>query len=72
MIGFETIGNANITFFDNSVPVLTTDPWLDGNPYFGSWVHKYSIPKEQKNNIIKSINLSANIVPNALSKGIDS
>ncbi len=54
MIGFETIGNANATFFDNSKPVLTTDPWLDGKPYFGSWIHKYSIPQEQKENIINS------------------
>lgn len=22
-----------------------------GNPYFGSWGHKYQIPKEQVNNI---------------------
>ena len=54
MIGFETIGNANVTFFDGSKPILTTDPWLDGNPYFGSWIHKYSIPKEQKENITNS------------------
>lgn len=54
MIGFETIGNATITFFDNSKPVLATDPWIDGSPYFGSWLHRYNIPKEQKNNIINS------------------
>ena len=54
MIGFETIGNATITFFDNSKPVLSSDPWIDGNPYFGSWGHKYNIPNEQKNNIINS------------------
>ena len=50
MIGFETIGNATITVFDNS-PVLTTDPWIFGNPYFGSWGHKYKIPKDQLINI---------------------
>jgi len=54
MIGFETIGNATATFFDNSKPVLSTDPWIDGSPYFGSWSHKYNIPYEQKNNIINS------------------
>ena len=53
MIGFETIGNATITIFDD-VPVLTTDPWVYGNPYFGSWGHKYEIPKEQLENIKKS------------------
>ncbi len=54
MIGFETIGNANATFFDNSKPVLTTDPWVDGKPYFGSWMHRYSIPKQQRENILNS------------------
>ena len=53
MIGFETIGNATVTIFDNE-PVLTTDPWVFGNPYFGSWGHKYKIPKEQLENIQKS------------------
>ena len=53
MIGFETIGNATITIFDD-VPVLTTDPWVYGNPYFGSWGHKYEIQKEQLENIKKS------------------
>ena len=53
MIGFETIGNATLTVFDDE-PVLTTDPWVYGNPYFGSWGHKYQIPIEQLNNIKKS------------------
>jgi len=53
MIGFETIGNATATFFDDN-PVLSTDPWIIGNPYFGSWAHKYIIPKTQLNNIINS------------------
>jgi len=53
MIGFETIGNATITVFDD-VPVLTTDPWINGNPYFGSWSHHYEIPKNQLENILKS------------------
>ena len=53
MIGFETIGNATITVFDNE-PILTTDPWVFGNPYFGSWGHKYQIPKEQLENIQNS------------------
>ena len=53
MIGFETIGNATVTIFDDQ-PVLTTDPWIYGNPYFGSWGHKYKIPKEQLENIKNS------------------
>ena len=53
MIGFETIGNATITVFDD-IPVLTTDPWIKGNPYFGSWSHTYEIPKNQLENILKS------------------
>ena len=54
MSGFDTIGNATITVFDDSKPVLSTDPWLFGNPYFGSWGHKYEIPREQRDNIEKS------------------
>ena len=53
MIGFETIGNATLTVFDD-VPVLTTDPWLEGKPYFGSWTHSYNIPKQQRTNILNS------------------
>tara|TARA_B100001057_G_scaffold335642_1_gene336366 strand:- start:1447 stop:2784 length:1338 start_codon:yes stop_codon:yes gene_type:complete len=53
MIGFETIGNATVTVLDDE-PVLTTDPWINGNPYFGSWTHAYDIPKEQLNNILSS------------------
>ena len=46
MLGFETMRNATITIFDNS-PALTSDPWINGNPYFGSWSHPYEIPKKQ-------------------------
>lgn len=53
MIGFETIGNATLTVFDDK-PILTTDPWIKGKPYFGSWRHKYQIPKNQLNNILNS------------------
>ena len=53
MIGFETIGNATVTVFDDE-PILSTDPWIFGNPYFGSWGHKYKIPEEQLQNIKKS------------------
>lgn len=53
MLGFETIGNATVTVFD-SVPILTTDPWLTDNAYFGSWAPPYEIPLEQKENILSS------------------
>ena len=53
MIGFETIGNATVTVFDDK-PILSTDPWIFGNPYFGSWGHKYEIPNEQLQNIKNS------------------
>ena len=45
-IGFETIGNATVICYDRK-PVLITDPWLEGNPYFGSWALSYEIPEEQ-------------------------
>jgi len=53
MIGFETIGNATVTCFDG-VPVLSTDPWIDGEPYFGSWGQPFTIPIDQIENIQKS------------------
>jgi len=53
MIGFETIGNATITVFDDK-PMLSTDTWIFGNPYFGSWGHSYKITKEQLDNIKNS------------------
>ena len=53
MLGFETIGNATITVFDGD-PVITTDPWVFGKPYFGSWDHKFKIPNKQLDNIKKS------------------
>ena len=34
--------------------MLSTDPWLNGNPYFGSWTYSYKIPKEQLDNILNS------------------
>jgi hypothetical protein len=47
MIGFETIGNATVVCFDGG-PVLATDPWVVGEPYFGSWAHLYDIPPAQR------------------------
>ena len=36
-LGFETLGNATLVFYDDQRPVLATDPWLVGTCYFGSW-----------------------------------
>jgi hypothetical protein len=45
-LGFETIGNATLIAFDRG-PVLTTDPWIAGAAYFGSWGLSHAIPPEQ-------------------------
>jgi hypothetical protein len=45
-LGFDTIGNATLIAFDRR-PVLATDPWIAGAPYFGSWGMSHEIPPEQ-------------------------
>jgi hypothetical protein len=45
-IGFDTIGNATVICYDQT-PVLVTDPWIIGTPYFGSWALSHEIPLEQ-------------------------
>ncbi len=45
-IKFETIGNATIICYDKD-PVLVTDPWFEGKPYFGSWKLSHEIPEAQ-------------------------
>ena len=45
-IKFETIGNATIICYDKT-PILVTDPWFKGAPYFGSWGLSHEIPAEQ-------------------------
>ena len=45
-LGFQTIGNATLICYDQG-PVLATDPWLTGSPYFGSWTFSHAIPDEQ-------------------------
>ena len=47
-VGFDTIGNATILVYDESKPVLVTDPWIEGPAYFGSWTFSHEIPTEQK------------------------
>lgn len=45
-IGFDTIGNAIVIGYDKK-PVIATDPWISGSPYFGSWGLSHVIPSEQ-------------------------
>jgi hypothetical protein len=45
-IGFETIGNATLICHDDR-PILTTDPWVQGSAYFGSWKLSHEVPAEQ-------------------------
>jgi hypothetical protein len=49
-LGFETIGNATLICHDRR-PVLVTDPWITGYPYFGSWTLSHQIPDEQRHAI---------------------
>ncbi len=46
MLGFETVGNATLIAYDRR-PFLCTDPWIEGEAYFGSWTHRFGIPDEQ-------------------------
>jgi hypothetical protein len=43
---FETAGNAIVIAYDGK-PVLTTDPWINEDAYFGSWAHDYEIAPAQ-------------------------
>lgn len=46
-IGFETIGNATLICHDRA-PVLVTDPWIEGDAYFGSWTFSHAVPPRQR------------------------
>src|SRR4051812_42269023 len=39
---FETTGSAILIAYDDR-PVLTTDPWINMDAYFGSWTLDYEI-----------------------------
>jgi hypothetical protein len=47
-LGFETCGNATLIAYDAGIPVLTTDPWLHGAQYFGSWTLPFSFTPAQQ------------------------
>ena len=49
-LGFDTIGNAIIIAYDKK-PILVTDPWIEGDAYFGSWTQAHEIPHEQLESI---------------------
>jgi len=51
MIGFETIGNATVTCFDDR-PILATDPWIAGDAYFGSWSPSHDMPEAQREHVL--------------------
>jgi hypothetical protein len=46
-LGFETCGNATIIAYEAGKPVVVTDPWTEGQQYFGSWVLPYQFTTEQ-------------------------
>jgi hypothetical protein len=48
----ETIGNATVVIYDGSHPVLSTDPWIRGTCYYGSWALDHPLTPEQISNIV--------------------
>lgn len=46
-LGFDTIGHATVIAYDQG-PILVTDPWFEGDAYFGSWVLSHEVPEEQR------------------------
>jgi hypothetical protein len=53
MLGFETIGNATVIAYDGD-PIIATDPWINGDAYFGSWGLSHRIPAAQYEAIQKA------------------
>lgn len=53
MAYFETVGNATVIAHDEK-PILATDPWIEGDSYFGSWALSVEIPKQQKEDILNA------------------
>jgi len=50
--GFETIGNAILTLYDEGRPILVTDPWFTDQAYFGSWGQSHEFPEAQMKGIL--------------------
>jgi len=49
-LGFETVGNATLVCYDKE-PLLVTDPWVQGEAYFGSWGLSHEIPLDSLQSI---------------------
>jgi hypothetical protein len=54
LLTFETLGNATIQFAVDGKPILSTDPWLVGTCYFGSWALDHPLTDEQIRNVQNS------------------
>jgi hypothetical protein len=55
-LGFtvETFGNATVQVCRDGKPLLTTDPWLVGSAYFGSWALDKPLTPEQHQKALDS------------------
>ncbi|MEZ6197673.1 MAG: MBL fold metallo-hydrolase [Planctomycetota bacterium] len=51
---FETLGNAAIQVRRDDAPRLTTDPWLVGTCYFGSWALDHPLTEDEIESVRRS------------------
>jgi hypothetical protein len=51
---FETLGNATVQFAVDGKPILSTDPWLAGTCYFGSWALDHALTEAEIGRILDS------------------
>jgi len=56
MASVSTVGNATLIAYEDSKPILSTDPWFGGEDYayFGSWNLSHEIPTSYKQDILNS------------------
>ncbi|HIA36530.1 MAG TPA: MBL fold metallo-hydrolase, partial [Flavobacteriales bacterium] len=52
--GIDVIGSSILICYDQGTPIISTDPWIDGSAYFGSWKLPHEVPAEQKEAIFNS------------------
>ena len=52
--GIDVIGNATIIGYEEGKPIISTDPWIEGSAYFGSWQLSHEVPDKQKEAICNS------------------
>ena len=57
MASISTVGNATLIAYEDSKPILSTDPWFGGedHAYFGSWNLSHEIPHSYKQDILNSV-----------------